>query len=191
MKSRKIMTYTGKGLDFWSPDRKSICIRDVAHALALTNRYSGHTFEPYSVAEHCVRASYLDVGNPLINLLHDAAEAYIGDVASPQKQCLHFMVGPSDGFFSFRDVESKLLRAIGDSLGICNLNTSVKHECIKTADLIMLATEVRDLMHSNSKDYFAPWLGKIEPLPERIIPWDWAEAEDKYLHRFSELVEEL
>ena len=70
------------------------CIEDIAHALAQINRYTGHAARPYSVGEHSllvcdiVRAKGLNAHAQLLALLHDAHEAYCGDVASPTKTVL-------------------------------------------------------------------------------------------------------
>lgn len=196
MKSKKIMTYTGKVFDFWMPNAKQICIEDIAHALALTNRYGGHTREPYSVAEHCIRASYIpgdDSEYSLGILLHDAAEAYVGDIASPQKQALWWKeqskVDEWIYLQSFHDREYWLLRKIYEALELEPVKIHKTAEVVKQADLTMLATEVRDLMPVGAADaeIFKPWLEDVRPLRQGIIPWAWQDAERKFLERFEEL----
>jgi hypothetical protein len=81
-----IQTYTGKQFHFLDPRPDEICIEDIAHALANTCRYGGHTARFYSVAEHSVYVScYALPDHALYALLHDAAEAYLGDTPSPLK----------------------------------------------------------------------------------------------------------
>ena len=89
-----IETYTGKAFHFLSPSHADICIEDIAQGLGNQCRYSGQCQHFYSVAEHSVlMAQYhyqntLDNVNPdlcLAILLHDAAEAYIGDYPRPLK----------------------------------------------------------------------------------------------------------
>lgn len=77
----------------------NISIDDIAHALSLQNRFIGHVRHPYSVAQHCLncvtaaKEYYYAYGrdyNFLLHLLlHDAAEAYIGDIISPVKKMLY------------------------------------------------------------------------------------------------------
>lgn len=191
--SREIMTFTGEMFDFWLPTSESICIEDIAHALALTNRYGGHTTVPFSVAEHCVRMSYPDLpGNPLINLLHDSAEAYIGDIPSPQKQCLYFSIGKTHDFsvYEFNQIEDGILMTIGRALGIPRLVTEVESSATKKADKIMMATEVRDLMPAGWQVHFQENLCGVEALPYTISPWTWQVAERFFLLRFKELMSE-
>ncbi len=182
MRDRNILTYTGRLFDFWEPTPEMICIEDIAHALALTNRYGGHTHTPYSVAEHCERMSYPELpGDPLTNLLHDAAEAYIGDIASPQKQ--HLVWSVVSDVHHFAKQESVILSVIYKALNI----PEQSHPDTKKADLIMLATEVRDLMPT-SDSYI--WGSKeAEPLEEKIYPLPWGLVEDMFLARFEELKE--
>ena len=189
-KNREIMTFTGKMFDFLKPTPEIICIEDIAHHLALINRYTGATKVPYSVAEHSVRCSLLPVGEPLLNLMHDAAETYIGDIASPQKVGLGWVIRnicPS----MYQHVEAEILRNIGKALGLPALASWLATpKEVKRADNIMLATEVRDLMHPQCFGIFCDlrWiLEDIEPLPANICPWDWQSAEENFLMRFKEL----
>ena len=98
MTTHWILTATGRdfplsGLPTVMPDAAPR-IEDIAHALAQINRYTGHAARPYSVAEHSmlvcdiVRAKGLNAHAQLLALLHDAHEAYCGDVASPIKTVL-------------------------------------------------------------------------------------------------------
>lgn len=182
--NRSILTYTGRLFDFWEPTPEMICIEDIAHALALTNRYSGHTHTPYSVAEHCERMSYIETAHPLVSLLHEVAEAYVGDIPSPQKGYLWWASDLTD-IVSFREQESRIVRVIGEALGVRDLQGNVKFKGVKEADIIMLATETRDLMPMT--DAFDPWLGGVEPLEAKIYPQPWGLAEDMFLARFEEL----
>lgn len=88
MSTPVIYTYTGRKLNPLAVQPEDVCIEDIAHALACCNRFAGHTREPISVAQHSVYAAEL-LRTPcgkgvdtvaLQGLLHDAAEAYLGDV---------------------------------------------------------------------------------------------------------------
>lgn len=76
-------------IDLENPRVEQIDIRDIAHSLSLINRFTGHTRTPYSVAEHCVIGSEIIRGEFALEfLLHDAHEAYLGDVSGPLKGIL-------------------------------------------------------------------------------------------------------
>ena len=68
-------------------------IFDVFRALPNINRFNGQTLRPYSVASHslmCEKMAYEAFGfnSPHLRiavLLHDAAEAYLGDIVRPIK----------------------------------------------------------------------------------------------------------
>jgi 5'-deoxynucleotidase YfbR-like HD superfamily hydrolase len=72
-----------------------LSLRDIAKSLSKQCRFNGNLpgEEFYSVAKHSVAlASYFitkgDIGGAQIALLHDACEAYIGDVSTPIKAVL-------------------------------------------------------------------------------------------------------
>jgi hypothetical protein len=80
-------TFTGKRFYLMDPVVEDITIEDIAHALAMTCRWHGHTNTFYSVAQHSVLTSLVaDRPYRMAMLLHDAAEAYIGDLAKPIKR---------------------------------------------------------------------------------------------------------
>lgn len=177
-------TFTGR--QFWplDPREEEICIEDIAHQLALTNRFGGATCVPYSVADHSVRVSW----NASINrrvmpitydydglwgLLHDAAEAYLNDVPRPVKHHPEFAF--------YRRAEENLLRCIARKFGLPEEVPQV----VKDADEILLATEARDLMTPGALERWTPMAW--EPLPNRLIPLDWQVAEIAFLERFHEL----
>lgn len=179
----EIQTYKGNLFDFLNPKAEAVDIGDVAHALSNICRYNGHTKQFYSVAEHCVRASFIPIGNPLINLLHDSAEAYIGDIPTPQKKKLCWW---EDGIkIPIQNIEIRVLNAIGHRLGIRGLSVKIGTIDTKKADRIMLATEVRDLMGDSTA--FQEWIKDIEPLAHRIEPWYPVQAESEFLNRYYEL----
>jgi hypothetical protein len=84
-----ITTFSGARFRYDVPG--PFLLEDVAHSLSLTVRFRGHTVEPYYVAQHCVlvalemEACREAQSAVLAGLLHDAHEAYVGDVPSPLK----------------------------------------------------------------------------------------------------------
>lgn len=85
------MTYTGIFMDPLSPKAEQICLEDIAHALSMISRANGHFPEIHTVAQHCIecyaeaKARELSEEIQLFSLLHDGAEAYLGDFIQPVK----------------------------------------------------------------------------------------------------------
>src|ERR1700757_1336901 len=81
-----IQTFSGKRFSLLEPQPDQICIEDIAHALSLQARFTGHVKYHYSVAQHCWYASQIVAPEfALEALMHDASEAYIGDMSRPMK----------------------------------------------------------------------------------------------------------
>lgn len=89
-----IQTLSGRQFDLLNPTREQVYLPDIIRALSQINRFTGHTRFPYSVALHSVymaRALYRDTGDRKLayeGLMHDATEAYVGDVSKPLKGLL-------------------------------------------------------------------------------------------------------
>lgn len=81
-----ISTFNGDFFDFLAPEDFNYDIETIAHSLSNICRYGGHSSRFYSVAEHSILVSKLvppEFG--LCGLLHDASEAFVGDMPSPLK----------------------------------------------------------------------------------------------------------
>lgn len=88
-----IRTFKGLYVDVFNPDPKTLDIEDIAHALSQVCRFAGHTHKFYSVAQHCIecvteltKRGTEDKKILLTMLMHDATEAYLGDMARPIKK---------------------------------------------------------------------------------------------------------
>ena len=89
MSNAIIMVHSGKMFDLVDIDPYLIDIYDIAHHLAHLCRFTGATREFYSVAQHSLFVSInISPENAFVGLLHDATEAYIGDVSAPLKRVL-------------------------------------------------------------------------------------------------------
>lgn len=88
-------TYSKINFTPLEPKKDQILIEDISHALSMITRANGHFREFYSVAQHCINCCEEALARgyskkvALACLLHDASEAYIGDITRPLKKNLH------------------------------------------------------------------------------------------------------
>lgn len=194
--SAVIMTHTGKFVDLLRPEAALVDIEDIAHALSRINRFTGHTSEGYTVAEHCLHASHLGLGDPLVCLLHDSAEAYLGDVASPLKRQTLIDIGA--GPIPFKELEALHLVSIGEALGCPALPYMTPDE--KQVDLVLLVAEARAFLGADlDMPAWRPWFSKAFEHREHVYKawdalWRWQDrnlSQDDikrlYLERYEEL----
>ena len=175
---------SGKRFVHQWPLADDVCIEDTAHNLSKICRYAGSIEgddEIYSVAEHCVRASYINPEKfPLEKLLHDRAETWIVDLPRPLK------------YSPFMRPVYKFYERLAEEVSAekFKINTSEEAEReIKRVDKILLVTEKRDLfaqdrvMCLNKMDD----ADGVRPLPDKIVPWTPAQAKRAFLMRYYEL----
>jgi hypothetical protein len=159
-----IRTYTGRWVSVIEPTADMIDIIDIAHSLPLVARFGGHTASMYSVGEHSLNVcamlwrQYGMADVALYGLLHDAPEAYLGDVVRPLKRALAEYV----------TLETRMTNAVGLALGL-PLNYA-GHPLVKEADEAMLVYEMATVRD-------APW--RVPP-PADVI-------EQAFLERYEEL----
>ena len=126
-----IATSTGKYIDFVNITPDQICIEDIARGMSNMCRFAGQLENFYSVAQHSVYVSQIVPPEYALEaLLHDATEAYMGDIASPLKAMLP----------DYKAVEKRIEAVIREKFGLPPIMTVDVHY----ADLVMLATEKRD-----------------------------------------------
>lgn len=164
-----IETYTGRKFNALLPMPDAIHIKDIAHALSMTCRFAGMSNAFYSVAEHSVLvADRLPDKYKLWGLLHDASEAYIGDMPSPFKKF----------FADYKEIESNILKMIVSKYGL----DSEEPEAVKVVDKRMLHTEARTLIPGCS------WLDTSKIYPDvKIMALPPQKAEELFLFAFSSL----
>lgn len=190
-----ILTFTGRRVWPLDPRPEDICIEDIAHALALTCRFTGHCREFYSVAQHSVLVSHYvedeggDAAQQLGALLHDASEAYLPDVARPVKQRFAIL-SPGEGYVSFGHSERQLMTAICSTFAVSLWNAECK--LVKLADVALLLSERRDLLPDDGNDWRAA-LGAqdLRPWRDTILPWEPKHAEERFLAEFRRLSKEV
>lgn len=182
-----IITTTGAQIDLQAIAPGSISLLDIAHSLARLARWNGHTAQPYTVAEHSLLVVDIlqrryGVRSPvtlLAGLMHDAHEYLTGDLSTPMKQ----LIGPA-----WTREETRIQCAVLERFGLLD-EFRHHHHTIKSADLVALATERRDLLPPYS-----------QPMAEHAVPATWADLKDRagftwldwrqaFIDKFAELQE--
>jgi len=163
----------------------SIDIQDIAHALSNLCRYNGHCRKFYSVAEHSVLVSKIiaqtwpdDRDAIFAGLMHDATEAYVGDVTTPLKILIS----------KFMEIEDSVAVDIAKKFKIKWNKRTV--ERVKTADMTALSTEAR-LLFENTKQWDS--IKSYEPtndLLEKKFPLNPNKAKRLFLREFKRLTKE-
>ena len=168
-----IQTYTGKQAWPLNPHPDDIAIEDIAHALSLQCRYTGHTLFHYSVAQHSFLMSF-EFAEPMLAmwaLLHDASEAYLCDIARPIKSSLP----------NYQGYEDMLMRVIADKF---DLPWPMPEE-IKEKDLAMLVAERNQLLKAPP----IPWHSTVG-VPDigiKIAETPWYMVKKFFLQRYNQL----
>ena len=171
-----ILTASGRRFDVDSPRAADVHAEDLAHALAHLCRFAGHTRVHYSVAQHSLLVSELVPEDlALAGLLHDAGEAYLGDVVGPVARRLP----------TFRALERGILAAVAARFG---LRPERFHDArVRHADRVALLTERRDLLPPSP----IPWeedLGGVRPDPRAIAPMLPVQARAAFTARLERLL---
>ena len=171
-----ICTYTGKKFNYLDVKPEDICIEDIAHGLSNLCRYFGQCKRFYSVAEHCVKLSQSKFmsGDPKARLLHDAVEAYVGDVARPLKALLP----------EYQKIEARIQKVIEEKY-------DVDFSTVKEGDIQILEIEATNIMdskffeiHNSESDYVLEACGNGDV---DIECWPPEYAEKMFLMRAREL----
>jgi hypothetical protein len=156
-----IRTASGGRFYLCDPDPAELDVEVIAHSLSKLCRYTGHTSSHYSVAQHCVVVSRIVPRDlAMAGLMHDASEAYIGDISRPLKIVLEDLApGIVPG------IENAIHAAVAERFGFLYPHDPL----VKDADNVALATELP------------------APLEGRLYPWSDTIAESAFIRRFQEL----
>lgn len=168
----RIYTYTGKQIDLFDVRDEDIEIQDIAHGLACVNRFAGQARHPISVAQHSLYVAKLcSAKNQVQALLHDASEAYLGDVTKWLKG--------TPAMKAYREIEDRLQRQIFRRFGCAEwLSPEVER-----ADRVMARFE-----GERSFEGFVIEHPDYPPLTSEQVaeigawsPWTWQTAEEMWL----------
>jgi uncharacterized protein len=173
-----LQTVSGRWVNPFDPDPDQLDAGDIARALANQCRFGGHCAVFYSVAQHSVIVSEIveqrggDTEDVFAALMHDATEAYLGDMPHPLKH-------RSPLGAAFKEAEDHLERALREHFAI---KADVPE--IKRADRALLATERRAF---SAETWHWPELDGVEPLDIELIAWSPDEAAAAFAARYAEL----
>jgi 5'-deoxynucleotidase YfbR-like HD superfamily hydrolase len=185
-----INTWTGKKFYPLRPELLVVDINDIAHGLSHINRYGGHLdVDFYSVAQHSCLVEQLatekfirieNFGAPTVKLfrlqalLHDATEAYLGDIPKPIKEILP----------DYKRLESRLQKHIFDTF---RLPQNV-HSVIKEAERKLMVAEVANLSYGwDLNEFFGENEYSVEYIEMGINYWPPGKAKSKFLDKYNEI----
>lgn len=195
MSSGIIETASGAFLDIMNPKAEDVSMDDIDFALRRIYRFGGHA--NYTVLQHSL--SVFEICYTLYNenpshqlrlaaLLHDAAEAYIGDIPTPIKNLIP----------GIEDIEINILKAIYEHLGLSWEDaqpSSIEMDVLKYADAIALVEEARVFLRSKGRnaDYWGTLAEDLSAHPFAQNPNCRFEAYKEFvrerLYKWKELVE--
>ena len=177
-------TYTGKMFDVFDPDPNEIDIFDIAHHLSLMTRFNGGCQWHYSIAQHSIlcadRSKDYHYQRPseeklaLALLMHDAAEAYVGDIVRPIKRTLTDFAVIENGVMDAINTRFDL-PPVAEIRGYKNAVTEVDNRMLVTEKLQLMSPKVRWAI----EDIFEPYELELEQWQPRV-------AELLFLCRFSQ-----
>jgi uncharacterized protein len=181
-----VHTHTGLMVSLSEPDPATIYIRDIACSLSRLNRFCGATQLPVNVACHSlsvVRFLAMKKAPPLVQmfgLLHDAHEAYLGDIIHPMRR----EIAAYATFDVVSRIADRLDGAIQKAFGLREMPSFGGLAWVRSADQAVFAAEWRDLMRG-------PCPVAVEAAPFAIKPRSADKAEEEFLRTFDRLTIEI
>lgn len=205
-----VLTCKGRELDPFNLKAEDIDIEEIAHSLSMQCRYNGATPEFYSVAQHSVYCALYTLNrgshraDALGMLLHDAAEAYIGDYVRPMKNMfiktlssvsrLGYNIKGSTSAMGERIIAERdtMLKNAHNLLRVeFNIENAVNSKYGATRpkdwndiDNSMAATEMLSFFGIELPN--VPVIDELLPIQD-IDCWSPMHAKERFLHLFNEL----
>jgi len=189
-----MQTYTGEQFWFEHLVGNEIVIEDIAHALSNICRFGGHTREFYSVLDHSLLVTrYLERAGAssyvqMLGLLHDAHEAYTGDIPTPFKRYLWFQ---EDHMTTYMErVQERIMNALLPQPEFLQIGNDAERRAVARADTALLLAEARDLL---PRGPVAGWTDEItrvtgvQAYPGPVQPSAPREAREAFLRAYREL----
>ena len=189
MKPHLMETATGRIVDAFDLRVQDINRHDIAIGLANTCRWGGQTRRWFSVAQHSVWAAWVadqlcfDGNISTYALLHDAHEAYMGDIIQPNRKRL---LVQERGLVraSFESKESNAFRVILDSFEL-PYPTEAQRALIEICDRVSQLVELDAIFRGESdwvkpiREQYGCYLDSVNLSPEEI--WTPARSRDEFL----------
>ena len=183
-------TATSGIVDLCNPHWGQLNILDIAWHLSQLNRFYGSCVRPYSVAEHSLLVSEilerrgLDAHAQMAGLMHDAHEAYCGDLHPQTKQ----LIG-----WGWRHHEAMWERAVRTAFWLATA-MHVHGDAVHRADQLALAAELRDFKDADERAVWEACGGQAAPewvdlLSRERAAVGWEQWRDRFVDRFYELDE--
>ena len=171
-----LQTHLGRQLRVPEWNHDAICLEETAYVLSGIHRFGARTDPYYTVSEHSVRVAdciALLGGSALeqfVGINHEGDEALLGfDPASPLLRLLP---------------DLKALKRLAHESYMRRYDLPIELPAIvKHVDLVLLATEKRDLMQPEPMR----WMELPEPLKTKIVPWPNPYA--RFVQRWRELAQ--
>lgn len=173
-----------RGVDLNDLRPCDIEIEDIANALSNLCRFTGHVTRFLSVAEHCVLVSHL-VPEPHAYhaLLHDATEAFVGDMGRPIKDRADML--------AYRQLEDRIGRVIAKRFGLTKSppRMAARGRWLSCKEAIKEADELACRIEASVVQPWASWW--YGPLPmdaaERVHCWPPEQARHEFMQRYKTL----
>lgn len=169
-------THSGRMLDLANPKPEDICLEDIAHHLARICRFGGSVNTFYSVASHSVYvARGLEAANApaacvRAGLMHDATEAYLGDMVSGLKRLCP----------EYRVIEDLWASAVETRFDV-RFRRDPYRTIIKDADLRARLSECRDLFDGYPRELLLGGEGDLQPYAATCLALTPDDAEWQFL----------
>lgn len=153
-----IITRSGVRFQLDAPRPESIRISDICFALSHLPRFTGHTRGRWSVAQHSLLvhalAAHEHATVRAACLLHDASEAYTGDISTPMKGLIP----------DVREIEDNITVAIERRTYVPILAT---RDFWKSYDILAYVGEVMFFFDASTHEDFFSWVDE-QDMPNRI-----------------------
>lgn len=173
----------GKAFDLINPRAEDVDFETIATVLARIPRFAGHTEQGvYSVAQHCyegARAILRDTGDrhaAAAFLLHDAHEAYMGDIATPIMWALIWHVEQLSAWGGFHvhkaivELKGRLDEAIYLAAGL-PLTKHYAYSIVKEYDIRMCRTERDARLGACGRAWGEPFDSAVPVAGVDLYPW--------------------